>query len=74
MLVLEFVGSVSLYQVARVTDCKVGSSVCEASSSVFFNERVPYGMSVAGGRERGLSWLLTRCSLTCRDFQKGIEK
>ena len=26
------------------------------------------------GYERGLSWLLTRCSLTCRDFQKGLEK
>ena len=25
------------------------------------------------GHRRGLSWLLTRCSLTC-DFQKGIEK
>ena len=26
------------------------------------------------GCERGLSWLLTRCSLTCRGFQKGLEK
>ena len=26
------------------------------------------------GHERDLSWLLTRCSLTCRDFQKAQEK
>ena len=26
------------------------------------------------GRERSLSWLLARCSLTCHDFRKRIEK
>ena len=30
-----------------MTGCKAGSSVCEASSSVFFSEGVPSGMSVA---------------------------
>ena len=30
-----------------MTDRKAGSSVCEASSSVFFSEGVPCGMSVA---------------------------
>ena len=40
MLVLEFVGSSSC-------DCRMaGSFVCEASSSVFFSEGVPSGMSV----------------------------
>ena len=56
-LVLEFVGSVwvcvSLLQIARVTDRKAGSSVCEASSCVFFCEG-----------ERGLSWPLARRYLT----------
>ena len=39
MLVLEFVGSVCHCR-------KAGSSVCEASTSVFFRERFPCGMSV----------------------------
>ena len=30
-----------------MTDCKAGSSVCVASSSVFFGEGLPCGMSVA---------------------------
>ena len=30
-----------------MTDCKAGSSMCVAGSSVFFHEGVPYGMSVA---------------------------
>ena len=30
-----------------MTDCKTGSSLCKASSSVFFSEGVPCGMSVA---------------------------
>ena len=30
-----------------MTDCKAGSSVCAASSSVFFSEDFPRGMSVA---------------------------
>ena len=38
-------------------------SVCEASSSVFFNEGVPSGIR-SSGCERGLSWLLARGSLT----------
>ena len=51
----------SQLQVARVTDHKAGSSVCEASSSVFFSEEV----QCSRGSERGLFWLLTRRSLTC---------
>ena len=52
-----------------MTDRMAGSSACEASSSVFFSEGVPSGMSVAvDARE------ITRCSLACRDIQKGIEK
>ena len=43
-----------------MTDRKAGSSVCEASSRVFFCE---------GGR--GLSWLLARCYLPLSaEYQK----
>ena len=40
-------------------------SVCEASSSVFFSEEVPSGIS-SSGCKRGLSWLLASGSLTAR--------
>ena len=47
-----------------------GSFVCVADSSGIF-----YAVCVRiRGRERGLSLLLTGCSLTCRDYQKGLEK
>ena len=64
---------VSLYQIARVTDSKAGSSLCEASSSVFFSEGVPSGIC-SSGCERGLSVLLTRCSLRCRLTTKRTRK
>ena len=56
-----------------MTGRKVGSSVCEASSSMFFREGVPCGMSVAEDA-REVSSLRAGFSLTCRDFQKGLEK
>ena len=37
----------SLLKIACVTDRKAGSSVCEASSNMFFSEGVPSGMSIA---------------------------
>ncbi len=74
ILVIEFVGSMSLLQVARVIGRKVGSSVCELSSTVAFSEGLPCGMSIAEDvREVGL-----RCELIalCQssDYQKGLEK
>ena len=42
---------------------KAGSSVCEASSSVFFNECVPCGMS-----------LVEDVRKLCLGYQKGQEK
>ena len=40
-----------------MTDSKTGYSVCEASSSVFFREGVPCGMSIVeDAREVSLGW------------------
>ena len=62
-----------LWQIARVTDRKAGSSVCEASSRVFFSEGVPSGIR-SSGCERDLSWLLTWCSLAVSRLQKRTRK
>ena len=57
-----------------MTGCKVGSSVCEASSSVTFSEGLPCGMYVAeDAREVCLrSELVALCSSA--DDQKELEK
>ena len=53
-----------------MTDRKAGSSGREASRSVFFGEGVPSGIR-SSECERGLSWLLARCSLRLSaDYQK----
>ena len=43
--------------------------MCEASSSVFFSEGVPSGISNSGC-ERGLSWLLANGSLSVDSLPK----
>ena len=50
---LSLMKCMSLEQIARVTDRKAGSSVCEACSSVFFSEGVPSGIR-SSGRERSV--------------------
>ena len=65
MLVHEFV--------ACVTDRKAGSSVCEARCSMFFSEGLPSGIH-SSVCERGLSWLLARCSLVVIQLPKRTLK
>ena len=76
MLVLEFVGGVSLSQVARVTGSRAGSSVCVANSRVLFSEDLLCGMSLGeDGREIDISFFAVSWVLSdCPDFQKRLEE